>query len=65
MAETTMESDLMKWLDMVWNALEEPDDSKRVQLLDDANCFLEKKRQSAEPELTFTHPSVHSSVRAT
>jgi hypothetical protein len=40
-----MDTDLLKWLDMVWSALDEQDPQKRVILLDNANSFLEQHRE--------------------
>jgi hypothetical protein len=47
-----MDVDLMKWLDMVWIALGEQDSEKRVHLLDDANSFLEQRRERAVQPLS-------------
>ena len=46
--------DLTKWLEMVWNALDEQDALKRDHLLDAADVFLQSDNQdpdSAEPFL--------------
>jgi hypothetical protein len=42
-----MDLDLIKWLNMVWGALEEPDSDKRANLLVNANSFLEQTRSLA------------------
>jgi hypothetical protein len=39
-----MDLDLIKWLNMVWGALEEQDSSKRSDMLVNANSFLEQTR---------------------
>jgi hypothetical protein len=39
-----MDLELVKWLNMVWGALEEQDSDKRSDLLSDAHCFLEQTR---------------------
>ena len=45
-----MDHDLIRWLNMVWGALEEPDSDKRASLLVNANSFLEQKRNLATEE---------------
>jgi hypothetical protein len=40
-----MELNLIKWLNMVWGALEEQDADKRADLLTHANSFLEQTRE--------------------
>jgi hypothetical protein len=44
--------DLTKWLEMVWNALDEQDALKRVHLLNAADAFL----QSDPPEPNSAPP---------
>jgi hypothetical protein len=38
--------DLTKWLDMVWQALNEPDEVKRNRLLRAADMFLQKDNRN-------------------
>jgi len=45
-----MDLELVKWLNMVWGALEEQDSDKRSDLLNDAHSFLEQTRIFA-PEI--------------
>lgn len=54
---TAINTDLMKWLNMVWSALDEPNSSKRIHLLEDANSFLEQLREQA-PELAAAQPDL-------
>lgn len=39
-----MDLELVKWLNMVWGALEEQDSEKRSDLLNHAHSFLEETR---------------------
>ncbi len=43
-----MDMNLIKWLNMVWGALEEQDTDKRADLLTSANSYLEQTRESVE-----------------
>jgi len=49
-----MDLELVKWLNMVWGALEEQDSDKRADMLTDANSFLEQTREPI-PETTEVH----------
>ena len=42
-----MDLELVKWLNMVWGALEEQDSEKRSDLLNHAHSFLEQTRTFA------------------
>ena len=43
-----MELEFATWLEKVWTALSEEDQAKREDLLKEANCFLEQRREQAE-----------------
>lgn len=40
--------DLTEWLEKVWNALDEPDETKRNQLLEAADTLLQEDRGDAD-----------------
>jgi hypothetical protein len=50
-----MDLELVKWLNMIWGALEEQDVEKRSDLLNHAHSFLEQSRvltpQTAETKV--------------
>jgi hypothetical protein len=45
-----MDIELVKWLNMIWGALEEQESDKRSDLLNHAHSFLEQTRAFA-PEI--------------
>ncbi len=42
--DQSMDLELVKWLNMIWGALEEQDSGKRSDLLNHAHSFLEQTR---------------------
>jgi hypothetical protein len=53
---------LTEWLDMVWNALQEADESKRSDLLEAAHVFLQDGAEAHEGELS--HASAGAGKKA-
>ncbi|MGH9512447.1 MAG: hypothetical protein ACRD2U_09965 [Terriglobales bacterium] len=49
-----MDQELVKWLNMVWGALEEQDSDKRAEMLVYANAFLEQTRGHAPGGVPFS-----------
>jgi hypothetical protein len=50
--------DLTKWLEMVWDALNEQDALKRDHLLHAADAFLQSDDQEDDQEPDFAMPGV-------